>query len=302
MISKSLSTSEKYAGLVSTAGPLAEFCHALYGLLVPHTDDFGRLQGDLFTVKHQCYPASPRSLEEFATALQLLHDAELIIWYAVQGKRFVQVTNFDPHQSGLHKRTRSKFPDPGDSGNPRDTTAPVATLPSEGKGRELNRREGNLETSAEPNGSTPPARGPLEVRGAVEDAVLVFPVVGPGPKTWPLLEADVAEWVAAYPDLDVVAEARRALVWIQAKPGHRKTASGMKKFLVGWLSRTTDRGTTAAAARTARPTARSRPVQEAPPHGGSPGHWWNYCTHEPRCQAFSECVEKNDAARARAGR
>lgn len=117
MISKSLSTSEKFAGLVSMT-PLAEFCHALYPLIVSHSDDFGRLQGDLFTVKHQCYPASSRTLEEFGAALQAMHEADLLIWYVAQGKRFVQIVQFEKHQQGLHKRTKSQFPRvPGNSGN-----------------------------------------------------------------------------------------------------------------------------------------------------------------------------------------
>lgn len=118
MISKSLSTSERYAALGTVAGDLVEFCQALYPLLVPHTDDFGRLQGDPFTVKHQCYPASPRTLDEFATALGYLQRVGLIAWYAVSGKRYIQIEHFEQHQMGLHKRTRSHFPRvPGTSGN-----------------------------------------------------------------------------------------------------------------------------------------------------------------------------------------
>jgi hypothetical protein len=118
MISKSLSTSEKFAALTLVAGDLTEFSQLLYMLIVIHTDDFGRLQGDPFTVKHQCYPASCRSLDEFATALGYLQRVELITWYAVSGKHYIQVEKFDPHQLGLHKRTRSQFPRiPGSSGN-----------------------------------------------------------------------------------------------------------------------------------------------------------------------------------------
>jgi hypothetical protein len=118
MISKSLSTSEKYAALVTQAGPIAEFCQALYPLLVIHTDDFGRLQGDPFTIKHLCHPSSPRSADEFLAALKWLHAVDLIIWYVVEGKRYIQIEQFDLHQQGLHKRTRSNFPRvPGSSGN-----------------------------------------------------------------------------------------------------------------------------------------------------------------------------------------
>ena len=138
MISKSLSTSEKFASLSAIDGEMAEFCQILYLLMIPHSDDFGRLQGDSFTIKHQCYPASPRQAEEFQQALNYLHNAELIIWYQVTGKQFIQITNFEPHQVGLHKRTSSNFPEfPGKYRKRRE-------IPSEEKGREEKGTEENL--------------------------------------------------------------------------------------------------------------------------------------------------------------
>lgn len=135
MLSKSLSTSQKFAALYPAAGELAEFCQSLYPLIVSHTDDFGRLQGDPFTVKHQCHPASPRSLDEFAAALRFLHEVELLIWYEVGGRKYVQISHFEDHQTGLHKRTQSSFPRiPGSSGKVKET-------PGQLKGREEKRTE-----------------------------------------------------------------------------------------------------------------------------------------------------------------
>ncbi len=116
MISKSLSTSEKFGGLVAL-GTLAEFTQLLFPMLVIHSDDFGRLPGDPFTVKLTCLPVSPRSLEEFAHALTQLDTIGLIDWYEAAGKRYIQIENFEWHQrGGLHKRTASHFPDiPGSS-------------------------------------------------------------------------------------------------------------------------------------------------------------------------------------------
>lgn len=137
MVSKSLSTSEKFAGLSASTNGLAEFCQVLYLMMIPHTDDFGRLQGDAFTIKHQCFPASPRSIQEFQDGLRALHNAELIIWYQVSGKQYIQITNFEPHQIGLHKRTESRLP--GFPGKFRKKPA----LPSEEKGREEKGTEEN---------------------------------------------------------------------------------------------------------------------------------------------------------------
>lgn len=137
MISKSLSTSEKFASLTETAGPLAEFCQLLYPLIVAHADDFGRLQGDTFTIKHMCCPISPRTVTDFAAALAHLADAGMIICYEVDGKRYLQIANFEEHQTGLYKRTASKFPElPG-------TSRKVTEVPDQENLTELNLREEN---------------------------------------------------------------------------------------------------------------------------------------------------------------
>ena len=111
MISKSLSTSARYAGLITAAGKLGEFCQSIYPLLVAHSDDFGRLAGDPFTVKHAICPTSTRQLLDVIKALTALHNVGLVHWYEVDGRKCLQILDFDAHQVGLHKRTQSKYPD-----------------------------------------------------------------------------------------------------------------------------------------------------------------------------------------------
>lgn len=117
MISKSLGTSRKFAAL---SGPLAEFSAALYPLLISHTDDFGRLEGDSFTVKVRVWPTAHRSEAEFQDALLLLKSVGLIKLYTVEEQQYVEVIGFDDHQTGLHKRTKSKLP-------AQDITEPLVT-------------------------------------------------------------------------------------------------------------------------------------------------------------------------------
>jgi hypothetical protein len=155
MISKSLSTSRKFAQLPKIAGELGEFCQVLFPLIVAHADDYGRLQGDAFTIKFQVFPISPRSEEDFDAAIRHLDTARLIEVYEANGDKFIQVLDFDKHQSGLHKKTESKIPEPpgisrnfpenpgspgnlpespGTPGNPRE-------FPGQLKRTELNRTE-----------------------------------------------------------------------------------------------------------------------------------------------------------------
>ena len=97
-----------------------------------------------------------------------------------------------------------------------------------------------LDTSATPAPAPAPAPAPVKLED-VSPVVMVFPTVGTGLKEWRLRSVQVDEWQVAYPGLDVVAECRRALSWVNANAGHRKTARGMPKFLNAWLGRATDR-------------------------------------------------------------
>jgi hypothetical protein len=69
-------------------------------------------------------------------ALGYLSRAQLIDWYDVNDTEYIQIRDFDAHQAGLHKRTKSKYPEciPGKSRK-------VADIPSELNRTELNRRE-----------------------------------------------------------------------------------------------------------------------------------------------------------------
>lgn len=110
MLSKSLSTSKRYAALYSQE--LGEFCQSLYPLLLAHADDYGRLEGDAFTVKHSVIPASARTEGDIEEALQLLHNVHLIEWYQTPAGRFIQIIKFAQHQAGLKKRSASACPEP----------------------------------------------------------------------------------------------------------------------------------------------------------------------------------------------
>ena len=72
-------------------------------------------------------------------------------------------------------------------------------------------------------------------------ALLEFPCVGKE-KSWKLTRAKLQQLQEAFPDLDALAECRKAKGWVEANPQRRKTARGMMRFLFGWLSRTQDRG------------------------------------------------------------
>jgi hypothetical protein len=111
MISKSLGSSRRFHAVLTHGGALGEFAQLLYPLVVANADDWGRLAGDAFTIKAVVLPTSPRPEAEFEAALVALERAELLTRYSAGVEAvYLQVTKFDEHQTGLHKRTPSKYP------------------------------------------------------------------------------------------------------------------------------------------------------------------------------------------------
>lgn len=72
--------------------------------------------------------------------------------------------------------------------------------------------------------------------------LLVFPCLR-GTKSsrheWHLLDTFVADVEAVYPEMDVLAESRKAMLWL--KTNGLKTYAGMGRFLNGWYSRANNR-------------------------------------------------------------
>ncbi len=149
MLSKSLSTSRRFADLFRVAGTLAEFCQSLFPLINSHADDFGRLPGDAFTVKFLALPTSPRTVDEFETAIGYLHTVGLIQLYDAAGEKVIQINKFDENQTGLHKRTQSKFPKPPDASG-KVPEFPGQEKRTEEKGREEKRTERTAADAALP--------------------------------------------------------------------------------------------------------------------------------------------------------
>ena len=111
--------------------------------------------------------------------------------------------------------------------------------------------------------SDSPLRKPFEACDG--DLVLTFPIVGLGSKTWGLMATRVEEWQQAFPGVDIEAEARKALAWVNADLGRRKTGQGMARFLVGWFARSVNQGTAVRASRQTRAPSKEWLCPDDPP-------------------------------------
>jgi hypothetical protein len=86
----------------------------LHARMIPHLDDFGRLDGSPGVVRAQCVPQLPWSASRVEALLGELFAHGLIVRYRAQGRRVIAFPAFERHQPGLHKRTRSDWPGPDD--------------------------------------------------------------------------------------------------------------------------------------------------------------------------------------------
>ena len=67
------------------------------------------------------------------------------------------------------------------------------------------------------------------------------PCSGAGPKSWPLTQAKLDEWAAAFPGVEVKSELRKACQWLRDNPAKTKTHRGMPAFFGRWLGNAQDR-------------------------------------------------------------
>jgi hypothetical protein len=103
-------------------------------------DDYGRSEFSPARIKMQILPADPADIRQL---LAEISGAGLVTIYAVDGKEYLQVSNFTKHQK-IDARAKSKYPPPPISPD----LSPE--IPLEGKGKEGNGKD-NAAVAASPD-------------------------------------------------------------------------------------------------------------------------------------------------------
>lgn len=136
MLSKTISTSRKVNRLPDRAT-------LLYTWLIPHSDDFGHLEGDPLSIKAKVVPMRQNTEQEVQQDLDLMVTNELIKFYEVRGERYIEIQNFDAFQTFRSDRPRrAEYPGP-DGKFPTDNQRDTNDIP-EGDNAPRKRREGKL--------------------------------------------------------------------------------------------------------------------------------------------------------------
>lgn len=71
-------------------------------------------------------------------------------------------------------------------------------------------------------------------------SVLTMPLVDGS--EFDIFQSDIDEWQDAYPAVDVMQELKKMRLWCKDHPKNRKTKTGVRKFVTGWLDREQNRG------------------------------------------------------------
>jgi len=92
-----ISDSKKMKAIVGTR----EFrigCHLVYTWLLPWCDDDGRMPGEPLKVLANIIPNEGFSVKEIEKMLQELTKVGLLVWYEIDGERFIQILDWERYQ------------------------------------------------------------------------------------------------------------------------------------------------------------------------------------------------------------
>lgn len=137
MIAKNISTSRKVNRLPDRAA-------LLYTWMIPHTDDYGHLEGDPLSIRAKVAPMRTLNEQEVQQDLELMVQNDLIRLYEVDGEKYIEVLNFETFQTFKSDRPRSQeYPQPLDWKPNNSARKPVDSFAPD-KRREENIREVKL--------------------------------------------------------------------------------------------------------------------------------------------------------------
>ncbi|OEF57935.1 hypothetical protein [Enterovibrio norvegicus] len=76
---------------------------------------------------------------------------------------------------------------------------------------------------------------------SVDTEPAIFQLQLKGGASSPVTQSDIDTLSKTYPNIDVRAEIAKAADWLASNPTRRKTPRGIKRFITGWLSRSSER-------------------------------------------------------------
>lgn len=194
-------------------------------------DRAGRLEDRPKRIRVELLPYDDGSVDDM---LNELHMAGFILRYQVGESRFIQVLNFDKHQTPHHKEPASSIPAPD---LPKSSPGQAPDLPKSSRADSLNL----IPDSLNPSTTTAPtdsANRPAPKQPAKSAKPKPEPIIFDG-QGFAGIDPYVPNWRKAYPAISIETETAKAAAWLVANPKNRK--SNLARFLTNWFSRAQDK-------------------------------------------------------------
>ena len=206
------------------------FEEGLFYRLIVSVDDYGVYPADPVMLAHMLFPRKENvSAKTVEQALKHLEEVGLIRRFNAKGKgAYLELKTWSRHQR--LRNSRRKYPAPEEDGETAETAEscePAEEPYAEGEAPEENLAEQDPEkTDAwEDSGELPVITLPLN-----------------DGSEYRILQSDVDEFNSLYPAVDVLQELRTMRGWCLSNEKKRKTRSGIRRFVNGWMARAQDRG------------------------------------------------------------
>lgn len=225
-----------------TIAKLSWFEEVLFYRLITKCDDFGRFWGDAELLRCFLFPRKPSvTCKQIEDAVVKLTTVRLLDRYIANGKAIVQLCSWNKFQSP--RATKSKFPGPEEADEPNTYNTQTSCNKSEQVATKCSRypisdirypisgiRDISAQSSeaAEPPSDTAPKEDNT-------NAIAFLPLVTG--EEYGITAEHFDTWQSAYPAVDVLGDLKKMRAWLDANPTRRKTARGIKRFIVGWLER-----------------------------------------------------------------
>ena len=213
---------------------LTDFQENMFYRLIVKVDDYGIYLADPAILASTLYPRKRGlSLKAVTEALQLMAETGLIRLYEVAGEPYLKIVSWEQHQR--MRASVHRFPMPEE-----------ADAEGEAPADEAGSAEPQEAPETEPAGESPAGEAVQEAE--VRELPVIELPLNDG-STCGVTREEIDGYAKLYPAVDVEQELRNMLGWCMANPAKRKTRSGIRRFIVGWLAREQNRGGTAVSVR-----------------------------------------------------
>lgn len=235
---------------------LNDFCFRLWTYLLTYVDDYGRGNADPDLLKGFCFARRKDvTTKHIEKGLEELQSVDLIRLYRVEDEVYLYFPSWEKHQRIQTKK--SKCPEPIDTEKNFHTVVhggiELSTVNNGNPPPETNRNQVEIEKETNSNSNINNyKRGAQKIKVVeVEENKAIFELCTNTGELYPFYQDDIDSYKSLYPAVDVEQEMRKMIGWLDANPARRKTKSGMKRFVNGWLVRQLD---------SAKPVASEKPA------------------------------------------